>query len=385
MSEQPHPSRLSGTRAAPAAANDPNALASVEIEGLSKSFGTVAALQGVSLRVERGEFVSFLGPSGCGKTTLLRIIAGLEIPTTGDVRIAGRSVVRDPPYRRNIGLVFQSYALFPHKSVAANVDFGLRHRTALSAKERSAAIDEALALVRLREYRDRKPSELSGGQQQRVALARAVVTHPEVLLLDEPLSNLDAALREEMRIELKELHRALGMTFIYVTHDRVEALSMSDRIVVMRDGRVDQIGTPRQVFDEPASIEVARFMGHGNLLRGEVVGVDDNYAHVRIEGEGVVSANARHWRRDSPRVWLLIRNNAIALHQAHHVTREGLLRARVRSVFYHGLHVEAHVELASGAVLRVELPAHLQPHLEHGAEMDVQILQAGTWILQREE
>jgi ABC-type Fe3+/spermidine/putrescine transport system ATPase subunit len=151
VSEQTHPSRLSGTRgSAPAAANDPNALASVEIDGLSKSFGTVTALRGVTLRVERGEFVSFLGPSGCGKTTLLRIIAGLEVPTSGDVRIAGRSVVRDPPYRRNIGLVFQSYALFPHKSVAANVDFGLRHRTGLSAKERSAAIDEVLALVRLR-------------------------------------------------------------------------------------------------------------------------------------------------------------------------------------------------------------------------------------------
>jgi ABC-type Fe3+/spermidine/putrescine transport system ATPase subunit len=372
--------------AAPSAANDPNALASVEIEALGKSFGSVTALRDIALRVERGEFISFLGPSGCGKTTLLRIIAGLEVPTTGDVRIAGRSVVRDPPYRRNIGLVFQSYALFPHKSVAANVDFGLRHRTGLSAKERSAAIDEALALVRLQTYRDRKPSELSGGQQQRVALARAVVTHPEVLLLDEPLSNLDAKLREEMRVELKELHRALGMTFIYVTHDRVEALSMSDRIVVMRDGSVDQIGTPRQVFEEPASIEVARFMGHGNLLPGEVVDADDVHAHVRVDGEGtVVHASAQHWRRDSPRVWLLIHNNAIALHQAHHATREGLLRARVRSIFYHGLHVEAHVELASGAVLRVELPAHENRHLEHGAEMDVQILPAGTWILQREE
>jgi ABC-type Fe3+/spermidine/putrescine transport system ATPase subunit len=377
---------LSGTRAAPSAANDPHALASVEIDALGKNFGSVAALRAVTLRVERGEFISFVGPSGCGKTTLLRIIAGLEIPTTGDVRIAGRSVVRDPPYRRNIGLVFQSYALFPHKSVAANVDFGLRHRTGLSAKERRAAIDEALSLVRLKDYKHRKPSELSGGQQQRVALARAVVTHPEVLLLDEPLSNLDAALREEMRVELKELHRTLGMTFIYVTHDRVEALSMSDRIVVMRDGHVDQIGTPRQVFEEPASIEVARFMGHGNLLRGEVIGADDGNVHVRIDGEGaVIAASGSHCRRDAPRVWLLIRNNAIALHHAHHATREGLLRARVRSVFYHGLHVEAHVALASGAVLRVELPAHLNPHLDEGTEMDVQILPAGTWILQREE
>ena len=365
-------------------ANDPSAIASVEIQALAKSFGTVAALSGVTLQVERGEFVSFLGPSGCGKTTLLRIIAGLEVPTSGDVRIAGRSVVRDPPYRRNIGLVFQSYALFPHKSVAANVDFGLRHRTGLSAKERSAAIVEALALVRLKQYRERKPSELSGGQQQRVALARAVVTRPEVLLLDEPLSNLDAALREEMRVELKELHRALGMTFIYVTHDRTEALSMSDRIVVMRDGRVDQIGTPRQVFEQPDSIEVARFMGQGNLLRSEVVGTDGESVRVMIEREGIVAANARHWRRGSNRVWLLIRNNAIALRPTSG-SREGTLRARVRSLFYHGLHVEAHVELASGALLRVELPAHENRQLEQGADVDVEILSAGTWILQREE
>ena len=367
-------------------ANDAAAIASVEIRDLAKSFGGVAALRGITLDVERGEFVSFLGPSGCGKTTLLRIIAGLEVPTSGDVRIAGRSVVRDPPYRRNIGLVFQSYALFPHKSVAANVDFGLRHRTDLNKQARSTAIDEALSLVRLAHYRDRKPSELSGGQQQRVALARAVVTRPEVLLLDEPLSNLDAKLREEMRIELKELHRTLGITFIYVTHDRGEALSMSDRIVVMRDGRVDQIGSPRQVFEEPDSIEVARFMGHGNLLRGEVCGRNDGAVQVRIEREGTVTASPAHWRRDSEHVWLLIRNNAIALRPSGtSAGREGVFRARVRSIFYHGLHVEVHVELGSGAVLRVELPAHEHRHLEHGTDVDVEILPAGTWILQRQE
>jgi spermidine/putrescine transport system ATP-binding protein len=381
-----HPSPLSGqSGVAPIQANSPSAIASVEIQALAKSFGTVAALSGVTLQVEHGEFVSFLGPSGCGKTTLLRIIAGLEAPTSGDVRIAGRSVVREPPYRRNIGLVFQSYALFPHKSVAANVDFGLRHRTGLSARERAAAIDQALALVRLERFRDRKPSELSGGQQQRVALARAVVTRPEVLLLDEPLSNLDAKLREEMRIELKDLHRTLGMTFIYVTHDRTEALSMSDRIVVMRDGRVDQIGTPQQVFEEPDSIEVARFMGHSNLLRGEVVTSDNGTVRVEIEREGIVAASARHWRHDSSRVWLLIRNNAIALRPAAGGSRDGVLRARVRSIFYHGLHVEAHVDLSSGAVLRVELPAHENRQLERGADVDAEIVSAGTWILQREE
>jgi ABC-type Fe3+/spermidine/putrescine transport system ATPase subunit len=318
----------------------------------------------------------------------LRIIAGLEAPTSGEVRIAGRSVGRDPPYLRNIGLVFQSYALFPHKSVAANVDFGLRHRTALDARARNAAIEEALSLVRLQRYRERKPIELSGGQQQRVALARAIVTRPEVLLLDEPLSNLDAKLREEMRVELKEIHRALGMTFIYVTHDRVEALSMSDRIVVMRDGCVDQIGAPRQVFEEPESVEVARFMGHGNLLRAEVCGRDDGRVRLRIEGDGIVKASTRHMSPDMRNVWLMIRNNAIALRPAianQAPEREGVLRARVHSIFYHGLHIEAHVALADGALLRVELPAHDNRHLQPGAEVDAEISAAGTWILQRQE
>src|SRR5439155_22588781 len=221
------------------------------------------ALGGISLCVERGEFISFLGPSGCGKTTLLRIIAGLTVPTSGEVRIAGRDVGRDPPCRRNTGLVVQTSALFPHKSVAANVNFGLRHRTSLNPRERSVAIDEALSLVRLQQYRDRKPSELSGGQQQRVALARAVVTRPEVLLLDEPLSNLDAKLREEMRIELKELHRTLGMTFIYVTHDRVEELSLSASIVFMRDGRVDRMGSGALAFEGGGAIVILRFIGVG--------------------------------------------------------------------------------------------------------------------------
>ena len=360
---------------------------SVEIRELTKSFSGVTALGGISLCVERGEFISFLGPSGCGKTTLLRIIAGLTVPTSGEVRIAGRDVGRDPPYRRNIGLVFQSYALFPHKSVAANVNFGLRHRTSLNPRERSVAIDEALSLVRLQQYRDRKPSELSGGQQQRVALARAVVTRPEVLLLDEPLSNLDAKLREEMRIELKELHRTLGMTFIYVTHDRVEALSMSDRIVVMRDGRVDQIGSPAQVFEEPASIEVARFMGYGNLLPGEVDGTDDGTLQVRIEGVGTVTADAPQGVRDARSVWLLIRNNAITLRPAAAATAgpQGVLHGRIRSILYHGLHIEAHVELGKGTLLRVELTAHQNRHLRQGDEVDVDVLRAGTWLLQRDE
>ena len=356
---------------------------SVEIDRLTKSFGAVPALRGVSLSVPRGAFISFLGPSGCGKTTLLRIIAGLERPSSGDVRIAGRSVAGDPPYRRNIGLVFQSYALFPHKTVAANIDFGLRHRTTLGARERSAAIDQALALVRLSGYRERKPSELSGGQQQRVALARAIVTRPEVLLLDEPLSNLDAKLREEMRVELKELHRALGITFIYVTHDRVEALSLSDRIVVMREGCVDQIGAPREVFEQPASIEVARFMGHENLLAGEVCAADERGVQVQLAGAGTVTVQAE--APPSHRVWLLVPNNAIVVHQEASIDAHAKsgIRGVVRTLLYHGLHIEAHVELQGDAVLRIELPVHQNRNMRVGDEVVVEIPRVGTWMIQR--
>jgi ABC-type Fe3+/spermidine/putrescine transport system ATPase subunit len=357
---------------------------SVEIDRLTKSFGPVAALRGVSLSVPRGEFISFLGPSGCGKTTLLRIVAGLERPSSGDVRIAGRSVAGDPPYRRNIGLVFQSYDLFPHKTVAANIDFGLRHRTTLKARERSAAIEQALALVRLSSYGDRKPSELSGGQQQRVALARAIVTRPEVLLLDEPLSNLDAKLREEMRLELKELHRTLGITFIYVTHDRIEALSLSDRIVVMREGCVDQIGVPREVFEQPTSIEVARFMGHENLLVGAICGTDERGVHVQIAGAGVVTVHADKLP-DTRAVWLLVPNNAIIVHRLGSTALQSGsgLRGVVRALLYHGLHIEAHVTLQGGAVMRVEVPVHQHRDMRVGDELLLEILRAGTWLIQR--
>jgi ABC-type Fe3+/spermidine/putrescine transport system ATPase subunit len=361
---------------------------SIEIRDLSKNFREVKALQGVSLLVESGEFVSFLGPSGCGKTTLLRIIAGLEIPTSGKIIIAGKDVERAPPYARNIGLVFQNYALFPHKTVADNIGFGLRHRAALKAEQRKQGISEALALVRLGDYGNRKPSELSGGQQQRVALARAIVTRPEVLLLDEPLSNLDAKLREDMRFELKELHRTLGMTFVYVTHDRAEALSMSDRLVVMRDGRVDQLGTPKEVFEEPASVAVARFMGNDNILPVEVTECCGGMATVRIEGGGLLTARAPSSMRGGHRAWLLIYNNGIALQKSGTMVGPplgGNLRGRLKAMFYQGLRLEAHVELSSGVPLRAELHAHQNRDIQPGDTVDVEVHPASTWILDREK
>jgi iron(III) transport system ATP-binding protein len=239
--------------------------AAVALEGIAKKFGAVVALRDVSLAVAEGEFVCFLGPSGCGKTTLLRIVAGLERQNAGVVRMAGRDVTGLPPGQRNYGIVFQSYALFPNLTVARNVAYGLRARRR-GAREIEARVAELLALVRLEAHAHRYPAQLSGGEQQRVALARALAPAPALLLLDEPLSALDARVRLALRHEMKALQRRLGITTIMVTHDQEEALTMADRIVVMNHGVVEQVGTPAQIYSEPSSLFVARFVGHMNLL-----------------------------------------------------------------------------------------------------------------------
>jgi len=357
---------------------------SVSVRNVSKTFDKVSALRDVSLDVGKGEFISFVGPSGCGKTTLLRIIAGLERPTSGTIEIGGEDVTAQPPYQRNIGLVFQNYALFPHKTVAENVNFGLRHRTRLSPEERRRAIDEALDLVRLRDYGRRRPSELSGGQQQRIALARAVVTRPEVLLLDEPLSNLDAKLRDEMRIELTELHRKLGLTFVYVTHDQAEALSMSDRVAVLRSGQVDQVGSPQEIFERPVSIHVAAFVGQGNLLAGVAGERGEGLLAVRLPDGSVLHAFAPAGVRPGSRVRLLIRRNGVTIHRSADAARRdssSVVAGRVRAVLYQGLHIDAHVELAGGARVRVETPAYQSERVAIGDEVFLSILPTGTWVL----
>ena len=257
--------------AAPAAA--PGAREALRVEGLEKRFGPVAALTGVSFTIGAGEFVTLLGPSGCGKSTILRIVAGIEEPTRGAVT-AGGEVVNDtsagimtPPDKRDLSMVFQSYAVWPHKTVADNVNFPLRYRK-VPRRERPAMVDDALRAVRMEGYAGRYPHQLSGGQQQRVAIARSIVGRPGLLLLDEPLSNLDARLREDMRIELKRLQLELGLTMLYVTHDQAEALAMSDRILVMDHGRVLQEGTPEEVYRGPESLAAARFLGVKNTFPG---------------------------------------------------------------------------------------------------------------------
>jgi spermidine/putrescine transport system ATP-binding protein len=245
-------------------------IADVRIDGVTKVFGPVTAVDGMTLEIASGEFYSLLGPSGCGKTTTLRMIAGFEQPTEGEIFLAGLPVAGVPPYRRNVNTVFQHYALFPHMDVSQNVGYGLRQRGTARAEE-ARRVGEALDLVRLAGYGGRRTWELSGGQQQRVALARALVNHPTVLLLDEPLGALDLKLRKEMQLELKALQREVGITFVYVTHDQEEALTMSDVIVVMNHGRIQQLGGPTELYERPVNLFVSNFIGVSNPMPGRVV------------------------------------------------------------------------------------------------------------------
>ena len=256
----------------------------IEFRGVTKRFDDVVAVDNVSLQVEHGAFFSFLGPSGCGKTTSLRLIAGFDQPTDGDVFIGGSSVVGIPPHKRPVNMVFQQYALFPHMNVSENIGYGLRQRNPVPSKQEiSKRVDETLEMVRLSGYGKRRAWELSGGQQQRVALARALINRPTCLLLDEPLAALDRKLRREMQIELQTLQRDVGITFILVTHDQEEALSMSDHICIMREGQIIQSGSPRVLYDEPVNRYVADFVGKSNFFSGEVI--ESSHCGVRVKSE----------------------------------------------------------------------------------------------------
>jgi spermidine/putrescine ABC transporter ATP-binding subunit len=254
----------------------------VEIAGVTKRFGDVVAVDDVSFDAEQGEFVSLLGPSGCGKTTTLRMIAGLETPSEGTIRIGGEGVTEQPPYERDIGMVFQHYALFPHKTVGENVGFPLKMR-GVSKEERRSRVAETLDMVRLPGMMDRTPTELSGGQQQRVALARALVFEPNVLLMDEPLSALDRVLRQQMRVELERIQEEVGITTIYVTHDQMEAFSLSDRVVVLDEGELSQVGTPLEIYENPQSEFVGEFIGTSTKLAGSVTGRTDGTVSLETE------------------------------------------------------------------------------------------------------
>jgi spermidine/putrescine transport system ATP-binding protein len=278
----------------------------VELQGLGKAFGQVAAVRDVSLQIRPGEFLTLLGPSGCGKTTLLRMIAGFESPDAGQVLISGHDVTALPAYERPVNTVFQHYALFPHLTVAGNVAFGLEMQRRGKA-EIADRVEKALEMVRLDGLGDRRPSRISGGQQQRVALARAVVLEPEVLLLDEPMAALDLKLRQEMRVEVKNLQERLGVTFVFVTHDQEEALVMSDRIAVMNRGRVEQVGAPEALYDRPRTRFVADFLAVRNLLQATVVSVSSGRAALRTRGGSAFHARDDGGYREGATVWVGVR------------------------------------------------------------------------------
>lgn len=286
----------------------------VEFRGITKRFGKATAVHRLDLAIEEGSFTTLLGPSGCGKTTTLRMLAGLVEPSEGEIFIRGSNVTGTPIHKRNLGLVFQNYALFPHKSVFDNVAFGLRYRN-VETGEISRRVHQALSLVQLPDAGKRFPRELSGGQQQRIALARALVIEPDVLLLDEPLSALDANLREDMRVELKAIQKRLGLTTIFVTHDQGEALAMSDRIVLLRDGRIEQSGAPADVYDNPASLFVAQFLGASNALPATVSACSGKLVTVEAPGLGTIAVdNARAANvRAGEQVQLMIRAEKVFL------------------------------------------------------------------------
>jgi ABC-type Fe3+/spermidine/putrescine transport system ATPase subunit len=332
---------------------------SVKLSKLRKSFGGVVAVRDISVVFEEGKMTSVLGPSGCGKTTTLNLIAGFFEPDGGSIHFGDRPVadpargIAVPCHRRNLGMVFQSYALWPHLSIGDNVAYGLKMHN-VSRADRDAAVVRSLQRVRLDRHVDRYPHELSGGQQQRVALARAIAYNPEILLFDEPLSNLDAQLRDEMRVELKEIHQEVGVTAVYVTHDQSEAMALSDSIIVMSDGQILQSGTPWQLYEEPADPRVARFIGKSNVLDGEMVGLVDRWAQVRIEGvEQPIKCRTGTSNGGNPRGVLSIRPEAISL-EAASGAQDGLV-GRVSSAIYLGGASQYQVALRrNGTVLDVQ-------------------------------
>jgi spermidine/putrescine transport system ATP-binding protein len=324
----------------------------IELVGLVKRYNEVVAVNGIDVHVAPGEFFTMLGPSGCGKTTTLRLIAGFERLDEGKIMLDGVDVSRTPPHKRRVNTVFQSYALFPHKSVADNVGFGLRYQRVTKA-EAKRRVGEAMALVRLEDYGHRRPAQLSGGQQQRVALARALVLEPPVLLLDEPLGALDARLRVDLQVELKRIQEQLGITFIYVTHDQDEALTMSDRVAVMRGGNIEQLGEPRELYEAPATAFVANFLGASNLLPVSIGAGDGDGAQLGL-GSFALRADRCPLGSGSDAV-AMIRPENVRL-EPQGSGGENRVPGMVEEVVYLGFHQEVRVRLANGTLIKVDVP-----------------------------
>ncbi len=353
----------------------------IAIEHVTKRFGAFVAVDDSHFEIRRGEFFSMLGPSGCGKTTTLRMIAGFEQPSEGAIRLEGDDVSRVPPYRRNVNTVFQQYALFPHLNVRANVGFGLRSKKVAKA-EIQRRVDEMLEVVRLADFGARRPAQLSGGQQQRVALARALVNYPSALLLDEPLGAHDLKLRQTMQLELKRIQREVGITFVFVTHDQEEALTMSDRIAVMNEGRVEQIGTPEEIYHEPASEFVAGFIGMANLLPASVESRDGARATARLADGTTVNIAAVPGLAAGDPATFMVRPERMHLHVGD---GEGL-RAEVVDLVFQGPVIRVELALADGTALVAHVgPDEDLPMLRPGDSVRVECDADGGRLLRRHD
>ncbi|MYZ46390.1 ABC transporter ATP-binding protein [Propylenella binzhouense] len=350
----------------------------LELQGITKAFGQQQVVRQMDLSIARGEFVSFLGPSGCGKTTTLRMVAGFERPTTGTVSIDGREVTDLRPNQRDIGMVFQSYALFPNMTVAGNIGFGLRVARR-PAEEIRARVAEMLEIVKLPQHAGRYPYQLSGGQQQRVALARALAVRPKVLLLDEPLSALDAKIRVSLREEIRALQRDLGITTIYVTHDQEEALSMSDRIVVMSEGRVEQIGSPFEIYNYPRTRFVASFVGTLNLLEGRVL--DPDSGRIAVDGQEIVSARGLAGSQAGETRVVALRPEALSLQNGH--LDHNRLRGTIDEVSFLGSVVRVRVSLGGSAISLDMFNQASVPPPARGAPVTVSFAREDLVVLDR--
>jgi spermidine/putrescine transport system ATP-binding protein len=331
----------------------------IQLERVHKRFGNFVAVHDANFSIARGEFFAMLGPSGCGKTTTLRMIAGFEAPTSGVVRLDGQDVSRVPPYRRNVNTVFQQYALFPHMSVWDNVAFGPRSHK-MGRAEMKQRVGDMLDIVRLADFAHRKPSQLSGGQQQRVALARALVNYPSALLLDEPLAALDLKLRQAMQIELKRIQREVGITFVFVTHDQEEALTMSDRIAVMSEGLVEQIGSPREIYDAPATVFVAGFIGSANLFPSTVDTVEGTTAVVDIAGQRVMVPRAEESPRSGADAIVMVRPERVRVLMDAPPDGVAGVPCTVRDLTFQGPVVRVALETLAGAEVIAQVAAEDQ-------------------------
>jgi spermidine/putrescine transport system ATP-binding protein len=342
----------------------------IEIDHVTKRFGDYVAVADADFSIASGEFFSMLGPSGCGKTTTLRMIAGFESPTEGAIRLEGADVSRVPPHKRNVNTVFQHYALFPHMTVWDNVAYGPRSKKKDKSEVRKR-VDELLEIVRLTDFAERKPAQLSGGQQQRVALARALVNYPSALLLDEPLGALDLKLRQVMQFELKRIQREVGITFIYVTHDQEEALTMSDRIAVMNAGNVDQIGTPTEIYDRPSTVFVASFIGQANLWAGKQTGRSNrDFVEVDVLGTTLKARPGETTIEPGGQATLMVRPERVRVSMEAPTGDVATVRATVRDLTF------------QGPVLRLSLAAaDDSPILAHiGPEQDLPMLRPGDHV-----